>query len=576
MNETKQYGIKPYARLLTMLGDQLISSERVALVELVKNSYDADASWVKISFNNFEEVLNENHKRMDIKKTPSSSITIEEDGCGMSQDIILKHWLNPATPEKKNRKTAKATTPKGRLIQGEKGIGRFAIFKLGKKIKIITRSDKQNTFSESVIQYDFSGYNEDFVNEEGRNLMLDEIRVQVGERIPELFVERNVQWDNSIHVVKPHGTFIEISDLKGDWNLNKIREISYDFSCLQSIFDEKKDEQLDFGLDDGNSFSVKIFINQQQERDENDPHEALMGLIQEKAVFKIIKGHFDDKKNRYSFTLGEKDHFKDQFVDLSNAIIMGKSIFRKNFGPHGEVLRERKITCGPFDFEFYIFDFTLKSTEEKGLNVDEKKSIRKHRIYLYRDGIRVYPYGDEKDDWLQIDMSRGTISSGEYLSNDQVVGCIKISQKNNPDLRDKTNREGLIQGTETSDFIALIQIFLKYVRDEIYGKQYLELKKEKRRNEIVEEKEVVNHFSDLRNAVGNNPKVLKVLNETEVLYNKELSYYNERLKTTEDLAGVGLSVETASHDIMAFMSQVINNLSALLKDISNQEPLVSQ
>ena len=103
MNETQSYQIKPYARLLTMLGYQLISNARVALVVLVKNSYDADASWVKISFNGFREIPLGDGK-FEIEKTNSSSITIEDDGCGMTMDTIKKHWLNPATPEKKNRK----------------------------------------------------------------------------------------------------------------------------------------------------------------------------------------------------------------------------------------------------------------------------------------------------------------------------------------------------------------------------------------------------------------------------------------------------------------------------------------
>ena len=93
MNEVKKYPIRPYARLLTMLGDQLISDERVALVELVKNSYDADASWVKISFNNFVATYKEDGELAGLKKTESSTIAIEEDGCGMTRDVIVKHWL---------------------------------------------------------------------------------------------------------------------------------------------------------------------------------------------------------------------------------------------------------------------------------------------------------------------------------------------------------------------------------------------------------------------------------------------------------------------------------------------------
>ena len=76
--------IKPYARILTMLGDQLIKNELIALIELIKNSYDADASWVKVSFIGFAE---------DYSLTPSSKIIIEDDGCGMTADVSSRPCL---------------------------------------------------------------------------------------------------------------------------------------------------------------------------------------------------------------------------------------------------------------------------------------------------------------------------------------------------------------------------------------------------------------------------------------------------------------------------------------------------
>lgn len=96
--------IRPYARLLTMLGDQLIKNELIALVELIKNSYDADASWVKVSFIDFGP---------DYELTPTSKIRIEDDGCGMNADILRKHWLNPATPDKLETESQKSQDAEG-------------------------------------------------------------------------------------------------------------------------------------------------------------------------------------------------------------------------------------------------------------------------------------------------------------------------------------------------------------------------------------------------------------------------------------------------------------------------------
>src|ERR1700693_765412 len=122
MTQSQPLHFKPHARLLTMLGDQLIKNERVALIEIIKNSYDADASWVKVTFEGFGP---------GYKILPKSKIIVEDDGIGMTKKVLQEHWISPATPVKKLAKSQNDTTAKGRKIQGEKGIGRFAILKLG-------------------------------------------------------------------------------------------------------------------------------------------------------------------------------------------------------------------------------------------------------------------------------------------------------------------------------------------------------------------------------------------------------------------------------------------------------------
>jgi hypothetical protein len=99
MSETLNF--KPYARLLTMLGDQLITNERVALVEIIKNAYDADADWVKVTFSGFGK---------QFRITPQSKIIIEDDGVGMTRHVLTEHWVSPATPIKKIGKETQDAT----------------------------------------------------------------------------------------------------------------------------------------------------------------------------------------------------------------------------------------------------------------------------------------------------------------------------------------------------------------------------------------------------------------------------------------------------------------------------------
>jgi HSP90 family molecular chaperone len=125
MSEKKELYFEPYARLLTMLSEQLIKNEVVALTEVVKNAYDADSPWVKITFEKFNS---------NMVASKNSRIIIEDAGCGMSESTLKNDFINPASAHKKIEKEAGNTTPMGRIYQGEKGIGRFSLFKLGKKL----------------------------------------------------------------------------------------------------------------------------------------------------------------------------------------------------------------------------------------------------------------------------------------------------------------------------------------------------------------------------------------------------------------------------------------------------------
>lgn len=558
MSNVQEYPIRPYARLLTMLGEQLIKNERIALVELIKNSYDADSKWVKLSFCKFAD---------DYSILPASKIIIEDAGCGMNKTIITKHWLNPATPEKKLRKNDnRGKTPGGRILQGEKGIGRFAILKLGRKIDVITRAE--NDSFEYLIQYDFTCYDDDFLeeNQEAKELFIDDIKVKIIKRRPLVFNKREVDWGPTTISAPEHGTRIEISELKGAWTENKLKEVAKDIVYLQSIFDRAGINPLASTKKDKKSlpFDVKIVFNGIFQNFRDDYIEKLLDLLSDNSVFRIENGKFEQEKMVFSF----KQNSIEKKLSLNDSILRGLTVFRNKFGKEGEILAKRQIECGSFSFEFFIFDFSPQAQPKFKLDTEDKKIIKEHRIYLYRDGIRVYPYGDPTDDWLQIDAYRGTISAGQFLSNDQVVGYVNITQQENPSLKDKTNREGLIdEGNATSDFVALLQIFLAYIRKSVYG-QYRNEIKDQKIHDIVKSKQVEKSLDVLKEAIGNNPKAQRALACTMGLYKQENAYFQQRAETTEELAGVGLSVETASHDIMGFMSKVLTNIDGIIKDIT--------
>lgn len=533
-----------------MLGEQLIKNERIALIELIKNAYDADAEWVKISFVNFEN---------NYEITPKSKILIEDSGHGMTEEIITKHWLNPATPEKMIRKETNPQTKKGRIIQGEKGIGRFALLKLGRKIMMVTRVETESV--EHLVEYDFSKYDDDFLKEDGKKkeLFLDDLKVSVYSRSPETILKKKIIAGTREINAPSHGTYIEISDLKGSWSETKVEDVYNDVIKLQSIFSSVNQERTKALKKD---FDVWIYRDDQLQKYREEYIEKLNALLENKSVFRIEKGSFDVNKKRFTYTINGTP----KSLLLLDPNITGIKVFKDHFGPAGNKLDKRELDCGSFHFGFYIFDRSSNDPKYK-LDRNDKDITKEHRIYLYRDGIRVYPYGEPDDDWLKIDTYRGTVQAGTFLSNDQVVGYVNITQKENRKLKDKTNREGLIEeGNATEDFITLIQVFLAYIRKGDYARYRSDIENKKNLDAFKTEQAQL-EFDKLKEVFENDKKARDLIIGAEKAYQLERRYLIRRAETTEELAGVGLSVETASHDIMGMMGKVLANIDGLIQDL---------
>ena len=561
MSETLK--IRPYARLLSMLGDQLIKDERIALIELIKNSYDADASWVKVTFCDFGD---------NYEVRPESKIIIQDDGEGMSKETLSTSFLNPATPGKKRQKGINDKTKKGRIIQGEKGIGRFAMLKLGRKINVISKT--QDDKFEHILNYDFSKYDAEFLkeNDKEKELFLDNLNILLEKRKPEIFVEGDIVLGAQKNKRSAKGTVIEISHLNSGWTQQKVESIAKDIIKLQSIFDEITNDKQD-KMSDKNSFFVYLYKNNDWLHYTDDYIKELSALIENRTVLKIDEGYFNSEKKEYSFKLNGNA----QRISLLSPEIRGISLAKKYFDflySNDLFEQSRNIECGPFSFEFYIFDFSTKAPIKYKLDEKDKEKIKNHRIYLYRDGIRVYPYGESDDDWLQIDTLRGTVSAGAFLSNDQVIGVVKISHSDNPKLRDKTNREGLIDdGNATSDFIKLLQVFLKYIRKVPYSQYQINNERRENQNQLSEHR-LDSNIAELHEIIKNDKEAVQKLNEIVKEYKSEKHFLTKRAETTEKLAGVGLSVETASHDIMRMMNLAFVNLDSLINQIfSSSSPV---
>ncbi|ROR95925.1 histidine kinase/DNA gyrase B/HSP90-like ATPase [Salana multivorans] len=535
---TTSVPLRPYARLLTMLGEQLIKNDRIALTELVKNSYDADATKVEIRLEGFGP---------DLETLPGSHIAVTDNGTGMSANVVREHWLNPATNVKAEKKRkGESRTAGGRVIQGEKGIGRFAMFKLGSSVELTTRSESESLEVSTKLDIGFLDDREG-PDDEPTLTYLDELQASVTVRPPIRFTDESE--------IGSHGTELIIRSLRSSWSWSSLENLHQDLLRLRPL------RQLltgDSGTDQ-REFVIDYFVNGERPSSLKDPDELLENIAQH-AVLKVI-GEYDSASNSFTLTVNEED----RTVELTSEEIRGLELYRR-------VSKERKahqFKCGDFAFELMVFD--LRPSAEAGyqLNPVDKDLIKNHRIYLYRDGVRVLPYGDPDDDWLQLDTIRGTLGANRVLGNDQTIGFVYISQEGNPELRDKTNREGLIDsGDAYRDFLHLLQLLINYLRKGDFGRYLQESRKRSDADKNRAIGAIDKRIEAVRASIKDLPAAKRALDEFVDSYAVERDFMKARVEQSEDLAGVGLSVETASHDVIAASNQAYADGVRLVQQLS--------
>jgi len=550
--------IRPYARLLTMLGDQLIKNEIVALTELVKNSYDADAALCNVKFDGFDESYGNAH---------NASITIEDDGYGMSYDIITKHFLNPATPIKKKGKELRKSK-KGRICQGEKGIGRFSMLKLGRNVTILSK--EKESLSVHKVTFNFDKYDDDFLTEleKEKEIFLDQIEISYE-------TAKASDYSGLLLDKQGSGTAIIIKSLKGKWDTRKVNDFK-DYMLRFNPFELDGDN-----ITSNKDFTIEIYRNKVLQNFKDNRLLELKDIIFHKALYKVSGNYCEnEKKLNINYLENGKANSLDIYLDpnidgnVQTQYFRGLKVYRGNIqkgkiGIANYFENEKATECGDFEFKFYVFNFGANQHEQYGLSDTEKDIVKSHRVFLYRDDVRVQPYGAPDDDWLELDRYRAEDKAGDSFSNNQLIGQIKITKQFNKNLRDKTSREGIIEDSQAfKQLILLVRGILTYMRTKPYQNFIAGEEKKKELNQVAALK-ITNDFSELQTALQDNKKGLSKLKELQNKFEYREKVYKGRINTAEQLAGVGLSVEVASHDIMLTIDRLKDNIHQTKVDTSS-------
>ena len=542
--EQSSMPFRPYARLMNVIGDQLITDKKVAVIEIIKNSYDADASIVKVRFCNMSNVgFN------SLPKEEQAYIEIEDNGCGMSLDVIKNVWLRPATPNKFDKKKRKnLTTEKGRIIQGEKGIGRFAIHKLGEKIELYTKAKGENEVKLEMNFVDFNPDDANLFNQPTEYKLLDE-------------VSNNWYVQNpSERVMNESGTIIRIYNIRELWSLNDYKEL---YQNIQRMMPPVDDNARELGVDFVQDFTIEMYKEGKLYVDEDV---RTFADVIERAQFSII-GSVDGVGNlRFQYkSLSPRrilndtiDLMDDSALSIRNYSLYGTKWFKDN---------DRNPQCGPFMFTFYAFD--LKNKDFTVLDKDLEKFIKENFVFVMRDGIRVYPYGEKGIDWLDLDKLRSTYRAGQFISYNDLTGFVYISQENNPLLRDATNRQGLVNDRGCyNDFKSLVTAVT-----EIFN---YEIKIDKNKKAIQKRTPIRQSNEALQVSLIKLQKSLEKSENLETLelskkffdaYKKHIDIIKDRMETVEDLAGLGMAVEKSSHDSIRILSLMTQNVKSFKKKL---------
>lgn len=580
---------KVSARTARLIGRENIASSKGAIIELVKNAYDADSPFCIVYFS-------------------EDSLYIIDAGEGMTQSTIINHWMTIGT----NNKEGDFFTKSGRVKAGAKGIGRFALDKLGSKCEMLT-SFNPNTGID-MDTYDssakFNGYAWDvnWDDFEGEFKTIDKVTAKlIGFASLNLqkYIDDNIGNDILKKITKnfsfSSGTILKISNLRDNWDDYFIDQL---YSDLEVLIPPREHS------------NFKLYLISAQEQNK---YGEVFGSVCDDYDYKLI-AKTDDKQN-VSITI----HRNEYDVETINPKLFERDLF-KNYPYKAEDFQRGSWTLettfsqllpgykkldednifekiGAFDFSFYFMKRAYSSPDAEKyfynkFNSNERKEwLNKFGgIKLFRDEFRVRPYGEAKDsafDWLGLGARKTKSpaptmhqSGGWKVEPDNIAGAINISRIENFNFQDKSSREGL---QESEVFRVFQQIILKIIskfeedRAKIAREMWLfynDINADAANRKQAEElaKKILEENAKKQNGSINIGMSIDSDNE-KVILAKSLQDKEEEIEKLEDeqkmlrgLASSGIVVASFAHELGSLKDILNGRVDSLKGLISEQIP----
>lgn len=529
-----EVGFKFTARFSQLIGRNLISNPIVAVSELVKNSYDADADNISVEFQNLI--------------SGTATLKIIDDGEGMSFDDVATKWMMVGT----DNKVQSPYTPKGRRKLGEKGIGRFSVERLAQKLKIVsTKQGDDFAISFSIDWDEYETYDGEFSqlthkviqvpcdnNQQGTTILLEGLRDHWGkDELLDLQKELELLRPLDINRVAYKKYNFPGSNVK----INLIApDVLYTKKLIDSRFIEYAQAHLYGEIKEDGSAIVRVFI---------------------KANISASK---TDISAEYSYGSDDLDISCGPLAYEAFVFLKDKRLYRS-------------LSVASKDMDDYLEAFC--------------------GVKIYRDGFRILPFGDSENDWLELNAKR-TGSPEFRIATYNTIGVVYITRDKNPGLQDVLSRENMYETPEYLSLKKFVnEAFDKYTALQLGARKKKERKiKEEGQVALADAKKAVSFFSSqigtLKQAVSETKDaqtpeqktahiaeveehVSKIVSTAEAsleklkyaynYYKKQTDFRSREMQIYRNIATLGISAAMFGHEALNYTVEskaIINDIFA--------------
>ena len=397
--------------LKNVLGSELITDDDVAIFELVKNSFDASAKHVDVFFGD-------------------NTIIIADDGDGMSMEDIRSKWLfvgYSAKREQNRGKDYRDSVGVRKRFAGSKGVGRLSSDRLGQFVTLQTRHRDEVAGPVHQIKVDWSLFDKDHLRR------FETIEVEYKD------TTQSFEVPTAIRKVK-HGTVITIENPSKTWNRDSMLKLKSALAKLINPFGASAD-----------GFKIKIIAPQEEGKDKKaratikkEGRQPIPGEVVNEEVGNFIFTTLQEKTTFIAVKISQcGEYLESSLTDRGELIYSIK-----------EPNTYTKLKSSGFSCDLYFLNTSAKSTFARRMGVP---SVQFGSVFVFRNGFRVFPIGEERDDWFGMERRKGQ-GYARYLGTRDVIGRIEV-QGAEKDFQEASSRNtGLIETPAVAD---LRECFMK-------------------------------------------------------------------------------------------------------------------